>query len=241
MFTILNYKMKDNFLNKKFKYTYSNICVYIIMANVLVFIATQYLNISYMGLPLTTWLGLMPSLVNKGFVWQFFTYMFVHGSFTHLFFNMFALLMFGRALEYYLGTREFLLFYFLTGFLGGVISYVVSLIQGVPEIFFEGGYAYYYVAQGIPTVFIGASGCIYALLLLCAVFFPNHRILFFWFIPMRMPFAVMIYIAIEVFSQVFSLNDGVAHLIHLSGIAVGWLYVLIRFRMNPIRIWRENL
>ena len=58
---------------------------------------------------------------------------------------------------------------------------------------------------------------------------------------MRMPFAVMIYIAIEVFSQVFGLNEGVAHLIHLSGIAVAWLYVMIRFRMNPIKIWRENL
>lgn len=233
--------MKDSFINKKFRYTYSNICVYIIMANVLIFIATQYLNIRYKGLQLSTWLGLMPSLVNKGCVWQFFTYMFVHGNFSHLFFNMFALLMFGRTLEYYLGTREFLLFYFLTGFLGGVISYVVSLIQGVPEIFFEGGYAYYYVAQGTPTVFIGASGCVYALLFLCAVLFPKHRILFFWFIPMKMPIAVMIYIAIEVVSQVVGVNDGVAHLIHLSGIAVAWLYVMIRFRMNPIKIWRENL
>ena len=56
-----------------------------------------------------------------------------------------------------------------------------------------------------------------------------------------MPFAVMIYIAIEVFSQVFGLNEGVAHLIHLSGIAVAWLYVMIRLRMNPITIWKENL
>ena len=233
--------MKDSFINKKFRYTYSNACVYIIMANVLVFIATQYLNIYFKGLPLMYWLGLVPSLVNKGCVWQFFTYMFVHGNFSHLFFNMFALLMFGRMLEYYLGTREFLLFYLLCGFLGGVISYVFHLIQGVPEIFFEGGQAYYYVTQGIPTLYVGASGCIYALLFLCAVLFPTSRILLFFFIPMKMPIAVMVYIAIEVFSQVFGVNDGVAHLIHLSGIAVAWLYVMIRFRMNPIRIWKDNL
>ena len=233
--------MKDNFLNKKFKYTYSNAVIYIIMANVLVFFATQYLNISYMGLSLRGWLGLIPSLVNKGFVWQLFTYMFVHENFMHLFFNMFALLMFGRALEYYLGTREFLLFYLLTGFLGGVISYVIFLIQGTPEFFFEGGQILYYVGTGTPVLLVGASGAIFALLFLCAVFFPNTRILFFWFIPMRMPFAVMIYIAIEVFSLVMGAQDGVAHLTHLAGLVVGWLYVLIRFRMNPIRIWRESL
>lgn len=233
--------MRDSFLNRRFKYTYSNACLYIIMINVLVFLATQYLNISFMGLSLTGWLGMIPSLVTKGWVWQLFTHLFVHENFTHLFFNMFALLMFGRMLEYYLGTKEFLLFYFLTGVLGGVISYVFNLIQGVPEIFFEGGQAYYYAMQGTPVLVVGASGCVYALLFLCAVLFPTSRILFFFFIPMRMPFAVMIYIAIEVFSQVFGLNEGVAHLIHLSSIAVAWLYVMIRFRMNPIKIWRENL
>ena len=241
VFTIFNAMMKDSFLNKKFKYTYSNACVYIILANVLVFFLTQYTNIGYMGLSLQGWLGMIPSLVSKGWIWQLFTYMFVHGSFTHLFFNMFALLMFGQALERYLGSREFLLFYFLCGFLGGVISYVFYVVQGVPEFFFEGGQIYYYVTQGAPVLVMGASGCIYALLFLCAVLFPNARLLFFFVIPMRMPFAVMIYIAIEVFSQVFGVNDGVAHLIHLSGIAVAWLYVMIRFRMNPIKIWKENL
>ena len=48
-------------------------------------------------------------------------------------------------------------------------------------------------------------------------------------------------LGIEIFSQVYGINDGVAHLVHLSGIAIAWLYVMIRFRMNPIRIWSENL
>ena len=152
--------MKDSFLNRKFKYTYSNACMYIIIVNVLVYFLTQFTDISYMGLSLQGWLSLIPSLVNKGFVWQLFTYMFVHQNYMHLFFNMFALLMFGRALERELGTREFLLFYIVCGFLAGVASYVFYVIKGVPEFFFEGGQIYYYVNQGAPVLIMGASGCI---------------------------------------------------------------------------------
>ena len=79
------------------------------------------------------------------------------------------------------------------------------------------------------------------LLFLCAVFFPNARLYFFFLIPMKMPIAVIIYIAIEIFSQIYGLANGVAHLIHLSGVLIGWLYVMVRFRMNPIKIWRDAL
>ena len=127
--------MKDSFLNRKFRYTYSNASVYLVVVNVFVFIATYYLNISFKGLPLVYWLSLVPGLVNNyGWAWQFVSYMFVHGSFMHLFFNMFALLMFGRTLERYLGTREFLLFYFLCGILGGVVSYAFYLLLGIGNV-----------------------------------------------------------------------------------------------------------
>ena len=161
---------------------------------------------------------------HSAFMWQFVTYMFVHGSFLHLFFNMFALIMFGRVLEQYLGTREFLLFYFLCGILGGIVSYLFYILQGVVNV-----------------AVMGASGAIFALLFLCAVFFPNARLLLFFFIPLKMPIAVIVYIAIELFSQIYGLANGTAHLVHLSGFAIAWLYVMIRFRMNPIRIWKENL
>ena len=222
--TILDTMMKDSFLNKKFKYTYSNAAVYIVLLNVFVFMLTNYSGLMIKGLPLIYWLSLIPGFVNMGWVWQFVTYMFVHGSVMHLFFNMFALIMFGRVLERTLGTREFLLFYFLCGILGGVINYVFYVIQG-----------------SLGVAVMGASGCIYALLFLCAVLFPSARLLLFFFIPMKMPYAVMLYIAIEIFSQVYGIANGVAHLIHLSCIAIAWLYVLIRFRLNPIRVWRENL
>ncbi len=216
--------MKDSFLNKKFKYTYSNACVYLVILNVMVYMLTTYTNIAFKGLPLVYWISLVPGFINRGWIWQFVTYMFVHGSLMHLFFNMFALIMFGRIIERALGTREFLLFYFLCGILGGVVSYLFYLLQGV---------------YGVAVM--GASGAIYALLFLSAVLFPSARILLFFFIPMKMPYAVMLYVAIEVFSQVFGLANGTAHLIHLSCIAIAWLYVALRFRLNPIKIWKENL
>ena len=216
--------MKDNFLNRKFKYTYSNASIYLILANVFMFMATNYTNISFKGIRLVYWVSLIPGCINMGWIWQFVTYMFVHGSFLHLFFNMFALIMFGRTLEQYLGTREFLLFYFLCGILGGIVSYLFYMIQGVVNV-----------------AVMGASGAIFALLFLCAVFLPNARLLLFFFIPLKMPIAVIVYIAIELFSQIYGLANGTAHLVHLSGILIAWLYVMIRFRMNPIKIWKENL
>ena len=223
-FTIFIAMMRDSFLNKKFKYTYSNAAIYIVLINVLVFFAVNYTNIAFKGVRLVYWLSLISGCINMGWVWQFLTYMFVHGSVWHLFFNMFALIMFGRTLERFLGTREFVLFYFLCGILGGVISYVFYLVQGVTGI-----------------AVMGASGSIYALLFLCAVLFPSARLLLFFFIPVKMPYAVMIYIAIEIFSQVYGVANGVAHLIHLSCILIAWLYVWLRFRLNPIKVWRENL
>jgi len=216
--------MKDSFLNRKFRYTYSNASVYLVVINVLVFLATNYTNIAFRGVRLVYWLSLIPGCINMGWVWQFVTYMFVHGSMMHLFFNMFALIMFGRTLERYLGTREFLLFYFLCGILGGVISYLFYIIQGITSV-----------------AVMGASGSIYALLFLCAVLFPTSRLLLFFIFPVKMPYAVMIYIAIEIFSQVFGLANGVAHLIHLSCILIAWLYVWLRFRLNPIKVWKQTL
>ena len=108
--------------------------------------------------------------------------------------------------------------------MGGVVSYVFYLLQGA-----------------LAAVIIGASGSIYALLFLAAVLFPQARVLLFFFIPMKMPIAVMVFIAIELFDQIVGLNGGVAHLIHLSSIAVAWLYCLVRFRLNPIQVWKENL
>ena len=217
------YPMNNNIFNKKFTYTYCSVCLYLVMLNVLVYFAVGHFKFSVKGVPLIYWLGLVPQMVKHGFVWQFVSYMFVHVDFTHLLFNMYALLMFGMSCERFLGSREFLLFYLVTGVLGGILSSAVNTAGGMSNV-----------------MILGASGPIYGLLFLISVLFPDSRILLFFFIPMKMPLAVMIFMLIEVLSQVFGTSAGISHLVHLSSIAIAWIYCLVRFRISPAKVWRES-
>ena len=215
--------MKDSLLNKRFKYTYSNACLWLALVNLAVYFATDYLGLYVKGIPIKYWLCMNPLMVRSGYVWQVFTYMFCHGNFTHLFFNMLGLMMFGSIVERTLGTREFLLFYFVSGTLAGIASFALYAATG----------------QWL-TFLLGASGAIYAIEFLVAVLAPHMQVLMFWFLPMKMPMAVIFYAVIEFFSQ-FVGGDGVAHAAHLFGILAAWLYCLVRFRVHPIRIWRDAL
>jgi membrane associated rhomboid family serine protease len=153
-------------------------------------------------------------------IWQLLTYGFLHGSLTHLMFNMLALYMFGAPLERHLGSAEFLLFYFVTGIGAGLATLAVNWYSGL-------GY--------VPVV--GASGAIFGLLLAFATYFPDTRILFMFFIPMRAPMAVLVFAGIELFSMFTGTRSGVAHLTHLAGLAFGWLYLVVRLGINPARVF----
>lgn len=213
--------MKNSILNKQFRYTYFNASLILVGINVVVFFLTQYSRITIRGVSLVYWLSLIPSFVQHGYVWQLFTYMFVHANMSHLFFNMLALVMFGMMLERQLGSKEFLLFYLLSGFLCGVISFLI------------------YQIAGTNVVLLGASGAIYAMLFLFAVMFPNARILLFYFIPVRAPIAVLIFAAICVANELFT-SSSTANLTHLAGFAVAWLYCLVRYRVNPIQVFKNS-
>ncbi|MCK9191744.1 MAG: rhomboid family intramembrane serine protease [Sphaerochaetaceae bacterium] len=210
--------MNNSILNKRFKYSYKNATLDLVVINVIVYmiINTVWPNGVY-------YLSMIPGFIMHGYVYQFITYMFVHGSFSHLLFNMLSLYIFGQALEKRIGTKEFLLFYFSVGILAGIASF-----------------AFYYFA-GQNAVLLGASGAIYGLLLLFAVFFPFARIYVFGLLPVKAPFLILGYFLIEVFSQVSGVNGGVAHLTHLSGLAFGYLYCLLRMKLNPIEVWRRTL
>jgi membrane associated rhomboid family serine protease len=155
-------------------------------------------------------------MVMRGWVWTFVTYMFVHGGFSHILFNMLALFIFGTQVERYMGSREFLSFYFITGALAGVFSFVV-----------------YYFTGSYRVVLLGASGAIFAVELAYAVFFPDSIIYLWGILPLRAPVMVLGFTALELFSSVFGLNQGVAHLTHLAGFGFAWLYFVIRFGINP--------
>jgi membrane associated rhomboid family serine protease len=155
--------------------------------------------------------GLVPQLFIKNFfLWQPVTYMFLHGGFMHIFFNMFALWMFGTELEQQWGTKFFLQYYFISGIGAGILS---ALIQP---------------ASQIPI--IGASGAIYGLLLAFALMYPNRIVYLNFLFPIKVKYFVMIFAAIELFASMGGrgLQDGVAHLTHLSGMAFGYLYLLLR-------------
>lgn len=181
---------------------------YLLIANAGVFLL-QYLA---PALRLETNLGLVPyAIVHSFAVWQVFTYMFLHGGFMHIFFNMFALWMFGSDLERQWGTREFLKFYFIAGIGAAIITFLLQLNSTIPVI--------------------GASGAIYGVLVAFAVLYPN-RLVYIWFLfPIKVKYLVMIFIGIGVLSSWSQHSDGIAHFTHLGGALVGYLYLKADWRL----------
>ncbi|MGD1823377.1 MAG: rhomboid family intramembrane serine protease [Pleomorphochaeta sp.] len=210
--------MKTNLLNKKFKYTYSNATLYLIGINVLVYfiINSIWQNGVY-------YLSMIPGFVLNGYIYQVFSYMFVHSSFSHLLFNMLSLFIFGQALEKRIGSREFVLYYLLVGTLSGIFSFLSYLIAGQNAIL------------------LGASGAVYGILLLFAVFFPFAKVYIFGILPIRAPLLIILFFIIELFSQFSGVNTGVAHLTHLAGLLFGYLYCVFRMKINPFDVWKRTL
>ncbi|MDR2516748.1 MAG: rhomboid family intramembrane serine protease [Spirochaetaceae bacterium] len=202
-----------NPLRRPFRYRYDNITLILVVLNGLVFLLQRIYPAA------GGYAALTPALALNGWVWQFVTYMFVHGGFDHILLNMLALFIFGHQVERHMGSREFLLYYLLTGILAGVFSFVVYLLTGA-----------YWVHL------LGASGAIFAVQFAYAVFFPQSRIYLWGILPLRAPVMVLGFTGIELVSSIFGRRDGVAHLTHLAGFAFGWLYFVARFSINP---WKE--
>jgi membrane associated rhomboid family serine protease len=205
-----------SFLRRPFRYTYYNATLILIVVNVLVFLFSYVDRQGRIG-----YLALRPDLVlYAGAWWQVISYMFVHVGWAHIFFNMLALFLFGIQLERRMGSPEFLLFYFFTGIGAGFATVFINAASGMGMV---------------PVV--GASGAIFGLLLGFASFFPDARIFIFGILPMRAPTAVLLYAGIEVFLQITNFQSGVAHLTHLAGIVFAYVYLLVRFGINPITIF----
>ncbi|WP_020611100.1 rhomboid family intramembrane serine protease [Sediminispirochaeta bajacaliforniensis] len=203
-------------IRRPFRYRYYNAAFGIIIINIVFFV---FNTISPQSRYYT---ALIPGLIiGKGFYWQFFTYMFTHANISHIFFNMLGLFFFGTQVERRIGSSEFLLFYLLTGFLAGLFSFIVYMFTGM-----------------YGAVLLGASGAIFAVLLAFAVYFPYANIYIMGIIPVKAPLLVIGYTAIELFSQLLSINSGVAHLTHLAGFVFAFFYFLVRLNINPIDVFR---
>jgi membrane associated rhomboid family serine protease len=160
--------------------------------------------------------------------WQPVTYMFLHGGWTHIAFNMFTLWMFGRFIEYDMRSRRFLIFYLVCGVGAGLIQLFVGWLTSAPPF--------------VPTV--GASGAIYGLLLAFAMLHPNEIIMpLFPPIPMKAKWAVLIFAAIELLlgllnASSITSSDNVAHFAHLGGALFG--FVLLRWWLGRGKIYRYS-
>lgn len=157
--------------------------------------------------------SLFPAMIREqGWLWQFFSYMFLHGSIFHLFFNMYALFLFGRPLEERWGWKEFLSFYLVTGIGAGIVTYFWNLARN----------------PFIPT--IGASGAIFGIVLAFGLEFPDTVLLLFFIIPVRAKYAALIFGGIELVMILTGTFQGIGHLTHLAGLLFGYLYYLFRIR-----------
>ena len=202
----------------------------LLIINVLGFLACVLLEKS---VDLNDVLGLHFFLAKDFAIYQLFTYMFMHGGWMHLFFNMFALWMFGCVVERVWGAKKFLFYYILCGIGAGLTQELVQYIQYAAENLS----AYDIVVlngQHIPTseylnlwTTVGASGAIYAILLAFGMLFPEERVFIFPLpVPIKAKWFVMIYVVLELFMALGTKGDGVAHFAHLGGMLFGFLLIL---------------
>lgn len=191
----------------------------ILIACVVVFLAQLTVE-RFFGLPLSVYLGFVPLALLHGWIWQPFTYAFLHGDILHILFNMLILWSIGSELENAWGTKFFLVYFFSCS-VGAALTYALFTAIGV--------------GSSDPTVpVVGASGAIYGLLLAYGILFGERILYFFMIFPMKAKYFVAILGGIVLVTTVFYADGGVAHTAHLGGMVVG-LGILV-----ALAYWRRR-
>lgn len=208
----------------------------LLIINILLFVVTWLLQAQ--GIPFTAYMAVyyFDSPLFK--VWQPITYMFMHGSMMHIFFNMFALYSFGSILEAHWGPKRFLNFYMITG-LGallmqwGVQAFEVAQVMGSPfnaeaDVVMAGGK----VLEIYGSKMAGASGAIFGLLVAFGMLYPNIELyIMFIPVPVKAKYIVPVYVLIELTLGLGDFKgDSVAHFAHLGGALIG--YILVKMWRN---------
>lgn len=182
----------------------------LLIANVLVF----FLQLTVPGV--TTQLEFVPALMLAR-PWTMITYMFAHGGFGHIFWNMFALYLFGPRVEQRIGSDRFLVLYMISGITGALLSFLLSPYSPV----------------------IGASGAIFGVMFAYARFWPHDRVYVYFLIPLEVRWLVIIYTVISIFGG-FGGGGGIAHFAHLGGFAGAMLYLLYLDRYQGTKRFRRQ-
>ncbi len=225
----------------------------LLIINGLFFLTTLVVQ-NQLNIDLSDTLGLHYPKSENFRIWQIVSYMFMHGSFMHLFFNMFALWMFGNTLENYWGPKRFLIYYMITGIGAGIIQLLITHFRlmslysqiSTHELNFvlSKGSEIYQSGQNftdpvagkinelVNSVTIGASGAVFGILLAFGMLFPNTMLYIYFAIPIKAKWFVILYGAAELYSGIAnSSGDNVAHFAHLGGMLFG--FILIKF-------WKKN-
>ncbi|HEV2424680.1 MAG TPA: rhomboid family intramembrane serine protease [Terriglobia bacterium] len=150
-------------------------------------------------------LGLVPAMVVHGAIWQLATYLFLHGGWFHIIFNLFALWMFGYDLEQVWGTKRFLFYFFMTGIGGALFNVLLEPNSPIPVI--------------------GNSAAVYGILLAFGMLFPDRPIFLWFVVPIKAKWFVLVMGLIEFWASLTQTGSGVAHLAHLGGMLFGFFYV----------------
>jgi membrane associated rhomboid family serine protease len=199
----------------------------LLISNLIVFVMMYFVGSFRIGnVPLynylTYYFSLMP--LGSGFLpWQLFTYLFMHGSLMHLFFNMFALWMFGMELENVWGSKKFLIFYLTCGVGAGLTNLLIAPL---------------FTTVG-PTV--GASGSVYGVLLAFAMMYPDRPIFIYFLFPVKAKYFITFFIILEIFNGVAGTQSGIAHFAHLGGAFVAFIYLMADSGRIPVRRWFSGL
>jgi membrane associated rhomboid family serine protease len=185
---------------------------------------------------------------------QLVSYMFLHANFEHIFFNMFAVWMFGRTLEMVWGPKRFLIYYMICGIGAGLVQELISAIEyftltssmpaeAVETVLREGSsilqsgmnYVDSRMAElniAVNRSTVGASGAVYGILLAFGMLFPNSQMYVFPIpFPIKAKFFVIGYAVIELVLGMSRTADGVAHFAHLGGMIFGFLLIMY---------WKKN-
>ena len=203
----------------------------LLMINILFFVATL-LNEKFM---METFAMFYPASPFFKF-WQPLTHMFMHGGFWHIFFNMYSLVMFGSVVEKAIGSKKFLVFYFICGFGAAALHTGVEYLSASSYLAM-GQVKQYNDLLGIPVV--GASGAIYGLLVAFAMLYPAARLtLIFPPVTLDAKWWVLIFIGIELITGITGTAMGIAHFAHLGGALFGFLLIFIW--RKTYRLWDRD-
>ena len=183
--------------------------------------------------------------------WQIITYMFMHGGFMHILFNMFALFSFGPTLEYSIGSKKFFNLYFICGIGAVILQMMVQAIQvhgiagaftipqpGIDESYYRyGGQQFQKLYDIYHGPLVGASGAIFGLLVAFAMLYPNLELMIMFIpVPIKAKYIIPVYIVFELYSG-FSqtAGDNVAHFAHLGGALIGFIMIKVWRLQGPGR------